>query len=111
MTYVLSPTRLSPAPVPVKYTLVKENKSTSKPRVRAQEQKTSVAPQQPPASPPDAESPCPVVAFGASAGGLEAFQEILANLPEDTGMAYVFIQHLDPKHTSILGELLSKSTK
>jgi two-component system CheB/CheR fusion protein len=52
-----------------------------------------------------------VVAFGASAGGLEAFQEILQTLPDDTGLAYVFIQHLDPKHVSILGELLSRCTR
>ncbi|HEY1242545.1 MAG TPA: CheR family methyltransferase [Bryobacteraceae bacterium] len=54
---------------------------------------------------------CPVVGFGASAGGLEAFQEILQALPEDTGVAFVFIQHLDPKHISILSELLGKSTR
>src|SRR5207253_2173889 len=53
----------------------------------------------------------PVVAFGASAGGLEAFHEVLENLPADSGMAYVFIQHLDPKHVSILGELLSRYTR
>ncbi len=54
---------------------------------------------------------CQVVGFGASAGGLEAFQEVLAALPDNTGLAFVFVQHLDPKHTSILGELLSKGTK
>jgi len=54
---------------------------------------------------------CPVAAFGASAGGLEAFQEVLQNLPDDTGIAYVFIQHLDPKHVSVLGELLARSTR
>lgn len=54
---------------------------------------------------------CPVVGFGASAGGLEAFQEILQALPSDTGLAFVFIQHLDPKHVSILSELLAKSTR
>ncbi|HEV3330894.1 MAG TPA: chemotaxis protein CheB [Bryobacteraceae bacterium] len=59
----------------------------------------------------DPPSTCPVVAFGASAGGLEAFQELLENLPDDTGLAFVFIQHLDPKHTSVLGELLARSTR
>jgi chemotaxis response regulator CheB len=38
----------------------------------------------------------PIVGIGASAGGLEAFSELLQALPEDTGMAYVFVQHLDP---------------
>ncbi len=52
---------------------------------------------------------CPVVAVGASAGGLEAFTELLHSLPTNTGMAFVFIQHLDPKHPSMLAEILSKA--
>ena len=52
-----------------------------------------------------------VVAIGASAGGIEAFTELLRNLPNDTGMAFVLIQHLDPKHHSILTELLAKESK
>jgi len=48
---------------------------------------------------------------GASAGGLEAFTELLNNLPADTGMAFVLIQHLDPRHASLLTELLTKATK
>ncbi|MGA2736508.1 MAG: chemotaxis protein CheB [Bryobacteraceae bacterium] len=51
-----------------------------------------------------------VVGVGASAGGLEAFTELLRNLPDDTGMAFVLIQHLDPSHRSHLTELLSKAT-
>ena len=54
---------------------------------------------------------CPVAGFGASAGGLEAFTDVLRHLPEDTGLAIVFIQHLDPKHTSVLSELLSRATR
>ena len=52
-----------------------------------------------------------VVGIGASAGGLEAFTELLSHLPDDTGMAFVLIQHLDPKHESHLTELLSKASK
>jgi two-component system CheB/CheR fusion protein len=52
-----------------------------------------------------------VVGVGASAGGLEAFTELLSHLPDDTGMAFVLIQHLDPKHESHLAELLSKTSK
>jgi two-component system CheB/CheR fusion protein len=52
-----------------------------------------------------------VVGVGASAGGLEAFTELLTHLPHDTGMAFVLIQHLDPKHDSHLTELLSKATR
>ena len=51
-----------------------------------------------------------VAAIGASAGGIEALAELLRNVPADTGMAFVVIQHLDPKHHSILAELLSKET-
>src|SRR6266404_3785820 len=53
----------------------------------------------------------PIVGVGASAGGLEAFREFLAHLPDDTGMALVLVQHLDPKHESMLAELLSRSTE
>lgn len=52
----------------------------------------------------------PVVAVGASAGGLEAFTEFLRRLPADTGMAFVFIQHLAPGHASLLAQLLSRET-
>jgi len=52
-----------------------------------------------------------VVGVGASAGGLEAFSKLLADLPQNTRMAFVFVQHLDPTHTSALQEILSRSTK
>jgi two-component system, chemotaxis family, CheB/CheR fusion protein len=53
----------------------------------------------------------PIVGIGASAGGLEAFSELLRHLPEKTGMAFVLVQHLDPKHGSVLQEILSRTTK
>ena len=53
----------------------------------------------------------PVVAIGASAGGLEALTAILRALPTDIAMAFMLIQHLDPKRHSILPELLSKATR
>ncbi len=53
----------------------------------------------------------PIVAIGASSGGLEAVTELLKNLPSDTGMAFIFIQHLSPDYKSILVPLLAKSTK
>jgi two-component system CheB/CheR fusion protein len=52
----------------------------------------------------------PIVGIGASAGGLEAFTELLQNLPSDTGMGFVFVPHLDPKHVSLLTELLQRHT-
>jgi two-component system CheB/CheR fusion protein len=52
----------------------------------------------------------PIVGVGASAGGLEAFTELLESLPLDTGMAFVLVQHLDPQHESALPQLLSRVT-
>ncbi len=48
-----------------------------------------------------------VVGIGASAGGLEAFKPLLARLPADTGLAFVFIQHLHPTHHSDLVKILA----
>ncbi len=50
----------------------------------------------------------PVVGVGASAGGLEAFTELLKHLPADTGMGFVLVQHLDPEHESSLTEILAR---
>ena len=52
----------------------------------------------------------PVVGIGASAGGLEAFSQLLGVLPSNNGMALVFVQHLSPKHESMLAELLTGAT-
>jgi two-component system, chemotaxis family, CheB/CheR fusion protein len=53
----------------------------------------------------------PIVGVGASAGGLEAFTQLLEELPLDTGMAFVLVQHLAPSHESALPELLARATK
>lgn len=52
-----------------------------------------------------------VVGIGASAGGLEAFQTFFANMPSNSGLAFVLVQHLDPHHKTMLAELLSRHTK
>ncbi|WP_194777176.1 CheR family methyltransferase [Pararhodonellum marinum] len=52
----------------------------------------------------------PVVAIGASAGGLEAVSELLKYLSPETGMAFIYVQHLKPDHKSMLAPLLSKIT-
>src|ERR1035437_6781969 len=52
----------------------------------------------------------PVAGIGGSAGGLEVFKHLLADLPADTGLAIVFVQHLDPKHHSLLREILARTT-
>ncbi|MEG4814044.1 chemotaxis protein CheB [Microcoleus sp. K5-D4] len=53
----------------------------------------------------------PVVGIGASAGGLEAFTQLLRHLPIDTGMAFVIIQHMLPTQESVLNEILARSTQ
>jgi two-component system, chemotaxis family, CheB/CheR fusion protein len=52
----------------------------------------------------------PMVAIGASAGGLDAFRTLLAALPEKTGMAFMLVQHLDPAHASMMVQLLAPHT-
>ena len=54
---------------------------------------------------------CPVVGVGASAGGLEAFVQLLKHLPQHTGVAFALVQHLDPTRESHLSEILSRSTQ
>ena len=53
----------------------------------------------------------PVVGIGASAGGLEAIKMFLKGVPAVSGMAYVFVQHLNPNHESALTEILTRSSK
>src|SRR5437867_965518 len=55
-------------------------------------------------------SPFPIVGIGASAGGLDAFTELLKHLPTDMGMGFVLVQHLDPDHESALVQILSRIT-
>src|SRR4030095_2564539 len=52
----------------------------------------------------------PVVALGASAGGLDAFKKVFDALPANSGMAFVLIQHLDPTHESLMVDLLTGHT-
>ena len=51
-----------------------------------------------------------IVGIGASAGGLEAFTQLLKHLSLDTGMGFVLVQHLDPNHESALTEILARAT-
>ncbi len=60
--------------------------------------------------PPKTDAPFPVVGIVASAGGLEAFTDLIRHLPTDTGMAFVLIQHLSPNHESLLAEILGRVT-
>lgn len=51
------------------------------------------------------------VGIGASAGGLEALREFFNNMPDESGMAFVVVQHLSPDYKSLMDELLSRHTK
>ena len=51
-----------------------------------------------------------VVGIGASAGGLEAYKHVLPGLPTNANMAFVIVQHLDPKHRSMMASLLDRHT-
>src|SRR4051812_36160963 len=66
------------------------------------------------AQPVDHEQPprlaFPVVGIGASAGGLPAMTEFITSMRADSGMAFVFIQHLPPEHESLIADILSKKT-
>lgn len=52
----------------------------------------------------------PIIGMGASAGGLEAFEQFFRAMPPDSGMAFVLVSHLDPNHVSLLTEILQRST-
>ena len=52
----------------------------------------------------------PIVAIGASAGGLEALERFFSHVPPECGIAFVVIQHLSPDHKSMMAELLGRHT-
>jgi two-component system, chemotaxis family, CheB/CheR fusion protein len=59
----------------------------------------------------DATRPTFVVGVGASAGGLEALEAFFEQVPLDTGMAFVVVQHLSPDFKSLMDEILSRRTR
>lgn len=71
---------------------------------RKKAEKSENAPQLGPAS------DISIVAIGASAGGIEALTDLMTQLPADTGVAFVLVQHLDPTQHSFLTEMLSRKT-
>jgi len=81
---------------------MKAKKSTHKPEAKPAVNRSE-------SQPPPAKI-FPIVGIGASAGGYEAFTQLLTHLPRQTGMAFVLVQHLAPKHESALADLLSRST-
>lgn len=63
-----------------------------------------------PQSQPNSPNDFPIVGLGASAGGLEAFEQFFRHVPANSGMAFVLVSHLDPSHASILTEILQRTT-
>jgi two-component system, chemotaxis family, CheB/CheR fusion protein len=64
-------------------------------------------------SPPTIDSTAkrfPIVALGASAGGLEALEQFFSQVPAQSGMAFVVVSHLDPTRAGVMPELLQRST-
>ena len=59
---------------------------------------------------PREERSFPIVGIGASAGGLEALGQFLEHVPENCGMAFAVVQHLDPTQKGMLTELLQRTT-
>jgi len=53
----------------------------------------------------------PIVGLGASAGGLEALELFFSNMPHDSGIGFVIIQHLSPRYKSVMASLLAKDTQ
>ena len=51
-----------------------------------------------------------IVGVGASAGGLEPLEQFISGVPTASGLAYVVVQHMDPTHKALLGELLQRVT-
>ncbi len=76
--------------------------ATKKPSSPVRIKKTAALPKDP--------ADFPIVGIGASAGGLEALEIFLANMPPAPGIAFVVIQHLSPKHKSIMASILRKHT-
>jgi two-component system CheB/CheR fusion protein len=85
-----------------KLTAAPSPKDKAKPKAKTRRQAKKEIP-----TPPSA---LLVVGVGASAGGLEAFTDLLRHLPRDTGMAFVLLQHLPAKQHSMLAQILGKAT-
>ncbi|MBU1205735.1 MAG: PAS domain-containing protein [Proteobacteria bacterium] len=88
-------------------------KKQTKPERRQQKPANAVPKETPSPQADDSRSagrPFPIVGIGASAGGLEALELFLRNVPEGSGMAFVIVRHLDPTHKGMMVELLQRAT-
>jgi two-component system, chemotaxis family, CheB/CheR fusion protein len=101
--------KVKPAPPKKKVTVIR--RKTSAPRKK----QTTAIRREKPVPPADergnAKRRFPIVGIGASAGGLEALEVFLGNVPENSGMAFIIVQHLDPTYKGMLVELLQRGTR
>jgi len=81
-----------------------------KPRPTSKRTETPGIDQDHPLKPPEPHA-FPIVGMGASAGGLEALEQFLRQVPKGSGIAFVIVQHLDPTHKGMMAELLQRSTQ
>jgi two-component system CheB/CheR fusion protein len=86
----------------------RKHNSMSGSRPRSPETQRAPATREPAATAGGADFP--IVAIGASAGGLDACKKLLDALPGANGIAFVIVQHLDPTHDSLLVDLLAAHT-
>lgn len=52
-----------------------------------------------------------MVGIGASAGGVDALEQLFSQLPDEPGMAFVVVQHLSPNFESLMPQILGRHTK
>lgn len=63
-----------------------------------------------PVQPPSVARSARIVGIGASAGGLAPLEQFFSDVPPSSGLAFVVVQHMDPHHKPLLGELLQRIT-
>ena len=80
------------------------------PKGSARQLAKAAAPRQLPAPPPPETTLIPIVGIGASAGGLEALETFFSHMPDDSGIAFIVVTHMDPHATSFLPDLLGRTT-
>lgn len=89
---------------------LKKAKAKPKKETKTKSKAKKVSSRKPVSSPRFKGSSFPIVGIGASAGGLEAFKEFFSGISADSGLAFILVTHQHPTHTTVLPELLSKST-
>ena len=96
---------------PAKPRPVHDNAAQIKSRLKSKSRvKSKTAPVKTPSKAKFSHTSFPIVGIGASAGGLQAFEDFFANMDSNTGMAFVVVTHLHPGHVSALPELIAKCT-